>query len=61
MSLREIFSSIADFFWRERVDYAVIAAFTLYGYGYVRATKDMDFIIRLNDRSKAINFLEHRI
>lgn len=58
MGLKDIFKSVSDFFRREHMDFAVIGAFALYGYGYVRATKDMDFIIRYKDKRKAILFLE---
>jgi hypothetical protein len=43
----------------EQLDYAVIGAFALYGYGYVRATKDIDFITRLQHQNKVIGFLEN--
>lgn len=49
---------MSDFFKREHIEYAVIGAFALYGYGYVRATKDIDFLIRLKDKRKVITFLE---
>jgi hypothetical protein len=58
LSLKDIFIAVSDFFKRERIDYAVIGAFALYGYGYVRATKDIDFLIRLKDKRKVITFLE---
>ncbi|MBN2035779.1 MAG: nucleotidyl transferase AbiEii/AbiGii toxin family protein [Chitinispirillaceae bacterium] len=58
MSLKEIFSSVTQFLRREHIDFAVIGAFALYGYGYARTTKDIDFITRLTDKNKIIRFLE---
>jgi hypothetical protein len=57
MSLKEAFQSVSEFFIRERLDYAVIGAFALYGHGYVRATQDIDFITRLQYQNKIIRFL----
>jgi hypothetical protein len=59
MSLKEVFQSVSEFFKRERMDYAVIGAFALYGYGYVRATRDVDFITRSEHQKKIIRFLEN--
>jgi hypothetical protein len=58
VSLKQTFKAVSGFFTREHIEYAVIGAFALYGYGYVRATRDIDFIIRLKDKRKAIVFLE---
>jgi hypothetical protein len=45
-------------FEREKTDYAVIGAFALYAYGYLRATKDIDFVTRIEFQKKAISYLE---
>jgi predicted nucleotidyltransferase len=45
-------------FEREKADYAVIGAFALYAYGYIRATKDIDFVTRIEFQKKAVTFLE---
>jgi hypothetical protein len=58
MSLREVFQSVSEFFKHEQIDYAVIGAFALYGYGYVRATRDIDFITRSQYQEKITRFLE---
>jgi len=58
MTTRELIQSMADFFEKEEIQYALIGAFALYGYGYVRATRDVDFLIQLEDREKVILFLE---
>ena len=49
---------MSEMFEREKADYAVIGAFALYSYGYVRATKDIDFATRIEFQKKAIRFLE---
>jgi hypothetical protein len=41
MGLREVFDTVSDFFEREKMDYAVIGGFALFGFGYIRATQDM--------------------
>ncbi len=58
MNLTTVIEAIARFFARERIDFAIIGAFALHAYGYVRATQDVDFIARGNDRQKIILFLE---
>ena len=58
LSLKEVCQSVSDYFKREQFDYAIIGAFALYGYGYVRATKDVDFITRLQYESNIVAFLE---
>ncbi|MBN1575783.1 MAG: nucleotidyl transferase AbiEii/AbiGii toxin family protein [Chitinispirillaceae bacterium] len=58
MAIRDIFRAVSEMFEREKADYAVIGAFALYAYGYVRATKDMDFVTRIGFQKKAVAFLE---
>ena len=58
MDLKDIFESMTDFFKREKMDYGVIGAFALYAYGYVRATRDIDFITRIEHQNRIISFLE---
>jgi predicted nucleotidyltransferase len=58
MSLKKVLESIADFFERESLEYALIGAFALYGFGYIRATKDVDFVVRIESQSKIKNFFE---
>jgi hypothetical protein len=58
MSLEAIFNSIVDSFEQQRLEFALIGGFALYGYGYVRATRDIDFITRLTNQKKMITFLE---
>ena len=58
MSLKDIFEVLSDFFTREKIEYGIIGAYALYAYGYVRATKDIDFITRLENQSKVVAFLE---
>jgi hypothetical protein len=58
MGLREIFDSVTNTFNRERIEYAVIGAFALYGFGHVRATRDIDFVTRLANQDRIRLFLE---
>ncbi len=58
MALRDIFKALSGMFEREKADFAVIGAFALYAYGYVRATKDIDFVTRIEFQKEAVAFLE---
>ena len=58
MSLKKIFQTLAEYFKREKTDFAVIGAFALYTYGYIRATYDVDFITRSEFRENVIKYLE---
>jgi len=58
MKFKDVFQYLIRFFNQERIDYALIGAFALKAYGYVRATQDVDFLVRRNDKSRIIDFLE---
>jgi hypothetical protein len=58
MAIRDIFKALSEMFEREKADYAVIGAFALYAYGYVRATRDIDFVTRIEFQKKAVSYLE---
>jgi hypothetical protein len=58
MTFKSQFKLLADFFNREHFDYAVIGAFALFAYGYVRATQDLDVITRLDYQDKIVGHLE---
>ncbi len=58
MSLKNIIEAITTFLKKENIDFGLIGAFALFSYGYSRATEDVDFVIRLDDREKVITFLE---
>jgi len=57
MSERELLKAMTDFFDREKMDYALIGAFALYGYGYARSTRDVDFLTHSDNQDRAIRFL----
>ncbi len=59
MEFKKIFRLLIEFFEKEQVQYALVGAFALMAYGYARATQDVDFIMRLTDRDKVIQFLEN--
>ncbi len=58
MKITDQFKLATDFFDRQNLDYAVIGAFALYAYGYMRATKDIDFITNSAHQSKIVGYLE---
>ena len=58
MNFKKIFQLLIDFFEREGIDYALIGAFALQAYGYMRATQDVDFIVRKEDQKGIIENLE---
>ena len=59
MALKEVFEHVAKFFEECKMDYAVIGAFALYGFGYVRATRDIDFVTRIENQGRIKSFLEN--
>ena len=58
MRFKKIFQLLINFFERERIDYALIGAFALKAYGYIRATQDVDFIVREDDQKDIITNVE---
>ena len=58
MNLKTVIENLIRFFAREEIAFAVIGAFALKAYGYVRATQDVDFLVRGKDQEKIIRFLE---
>ena len=58
MNIKTIFRSLIGFFKQEGIDYALIGAFALKAYGYLRATQDVDFLVRVADQSGIITYLE---
>ena len=40
------------------IEHALIGAFALQAYGYARATRDIDFVVRSRDKAGVINLLE---
>ncbi len=58
MTIKEQFNLLTRFFEKENFDYAIIGAFALYAYGYTRATKDVDFITRIEYQKKIVEYLE---
>jgi len=58
MSLTDLIRSLTGHFRDHRIDHAIIGAYALHGYGYLRATADVDFILRLEYQEEAVAFLE---
>jgi len=58
MNFKKIFHLLIDVFERKGIDYALIGAFTPQAYGYMRATQDVDFIVRQEDQKRIIENLE---
>ena len=58
MICKNQFKILTDFFNRDHLDYAVVGAHALYAYGYTRATRDVDFITRVEYQEKTIKYLE---
>jgi hypothetical protein len=52
MNFTNIFQALIDFFRRKNIDYALIGAFALKAYGYLRATQDVDFLVRYEDQKR---------
>ncbi len=58
MNIKTVFQSLIGFFKQEGIDYALVGAFALKGYGYLRATEDIDFLVRAVHQSRIIAYLE---
>jgi predicted nucleotidyltransferase len=57
MSLKSIIEMLSGFFLREKMEFGIIGAFALYSYGYTRATRDIDFVTRVENRGKVTVYL----
>jgi hypothetical protein len=57
MVSRELLAGILDAFRRESIEYGLIGAFALYAHGYVRATRDIDFVTRGSNRARLKAYL----
>ena len=58
MNFTKTFQLLIEFFNREEIDYALIGAFALKAYGYVRATQDVNFLVRRENQPRIIKYLE---
>lgn len=58
MSVKELFTTFSDFFFREKLDFALIGAFSLHAYGYTRTTRDIDFLTRLEYQETIVKFCD---
>ncbi|MGQ9485070.1 MAG: hypothetical protein ACUVSA_08875 [Desulfosoma sp.] len=58
MKFCQILELLVSFFEKHRMDYALIGAFALHAYGYVRATADLDVLVRSEAQGSLIAFLE---
>ncbi len=58
MKFRSVFEALARFFEEQGVDYALIGAFALKALGHLRATRDVDFVVRQSDQARIVQFAE---
>jgi len=58
LNIKTIFRSLIGFFKEAQIDYAVVGAFALKAYGYLRATQDVDFLVRGTHQSRIIAYVE---
>ncbi len=58
MNLKAVLEKLINFFSKEGIDFALIGAFALKAYGYVRSTQDVDFLVRARDQQRIVGFLE---
>lgn len=58
MDFRRVIETLADFFEREELPYAVIGAFGLHAYGLTRATTGVDFVTEASAQPRLVRFLE---
>ena len=58
MNIKTVFRSLTSFFEQAEIDYALVGAFALKAYGYLRATEDVDFLVRGAYQGRIITYLE---
>ena len=58
MNIKTVLENLIGFFTGEEIDFALIGAFALQAYGYVRATQDIDFVVRGEGQQRVVRFLE---
>ena len=58
MNFRKVFEALVSFFEKNNSDCALIGAFALMAYGYARFTRDVDFIVRKENKGHIIAFVE---
>jgi len=58
VNLKAILQNLLEFFERQEIDHALIGAFALKAYGYLRATRDVDFLVQVKDQDKIVLHLE---
>ena len=52
------FKILTGFLSDNNIEFSIIGAYALYAYGYIRATKDIDFITKLENQAKIVQYLE---
>jgi len=57
LKFKNVIQLLIDFFNTHQMDHALIGGFALKVYGYLRATQDVDFVVRQEDQAKIIEFL----
>ncbi len=58
LDFEKVLTTIAKYFERERVKFAVIGAFALHAYGRSRLTQDLDFVTEAGAQEALIAYLE---
>jgi hypothetical protein len=58
LNIKTIFQNLIGFFKQAEIEYALVGAFALKAHGYLRATEDVDFLVRGLHQSKIIAYLE---
>lgn len=58
MKFKTVLKLLMDFFAAGNMDHALIGGFALTAYGYLRATQDVDFILRHGNQGQVVPYLE---
>jgi hypothetical protein len=58
MNIHDRYAFLTAFFLHEKIDFALIGAFAMHAYGYTRATRDVDFVVRRTDQDTIIGCIE---
>jgi len=58
MNFKNILLNLLQFFNERKIAHALVGAFALKAYGYLRATSDIDFLVRAEDQARIVAHLE---
>jgi hypothetical protein len=58
MNFKDVLLNLLHFFNTKKISHSLVGAFALKAYGYLRATSDIEFVVRSEDQAKIVAHLE---